>query len=1573
MRALSVVLLLLISSMTPMFGWSSASAPGDPISYRNGTEYSTPIEQMPSGQYNGFWVLTHEYPVPSEWIYELADAGVECWSFLPDSSFHCELNGHSPSELAKLEVKGMSKMSPEAKLHPKVLPALEGETKQYMITEGIGILQLILSGNELPDGIESRGDVNVLHHSWRWAKVEAGISGVHWLAKQSEIEWIEPNFEFEMDNDVADGIISADVLQSAAQMAGIDSSWSGLNGTGIVVAVADSGLDNGINNSAMHADFRDHILDIKGFPVSPGYQGLANPPYNDGASDVSGHGTHVAGSVLGDGTESSGVIKGIAPEAQLYMQAVEVYVDWTTYAESTYWWAVDGYGLNGLPDDLNQLFDEAAANGSNVHTNSWGSDADGEYTASSMQVDNSSWNHIGMLILTSAGNNGHDGNNDGEVDLDTMGSPATAKNVLTIGASENYRPSISYQGWGTGSDEWGELWSGNFSTAPVSTDHAADNSEGMSAFSSRGPTDDNRIKPDLSAPGSFILSTLSSATTTTGWGSYNSSYLYMGGTSMACPISAGAAALIYQHMFDNLAYTTPTSALIKGIMTASAHDMAGQYSSSTNGAGETAPNNHEGHGLLDLDRAVNSSFIDNESVGTGDSLGFRFDVPTSAPDLKVMLSWTDYPSTSAASTNLVNDLDFAIKDPSGTWTEYGNNLDNLYGTTIASPAQGTWEVYINGSSVPQGPQAFALVLDAPYDMTNLSSDQDSDGFEDDDDDCPTVAGSSTNDLSGCPDADSDGWSDTGDDFPNEITQWLDDDGDGYGDNPSGITPDSCIVISGTSSGDRYGCVDSDSDTWSNPDGLWTISNGADSCDSTWGNSTLDRNGCLDDDGDGQSNLNDILQNDPSQWLDTDGDGYYDNANPATNWDDCPSVAGNSTIDLQGCLDNDGDGVSNSGDGWPDDPTRSIDTDGDGFADGEDDCVNTPGNSTIGLLGCVDADGDGRPLEHDAFPSDQTQWNDTDSDGFGDNATGNYADDCPSVAGDSWQNGTLGCADSDQDGWADDEDSFSEDITQWHDSDGDGYGDNSIGTNPDACPSIAGNSTEGGMLGCIDGDGDGWADENDALPGDPTQNRDTDGDSYGDNPTGTDPDACPETAGNSTVDRLGCVDTDGDGVSDLNDAFPDDSTRTTDSDMDGFDDVEDNCPSTFGNSVNGSLGCFDADQDSWADANDSFPLDSTQWNDTDGDGFGDNASGILADDCPLIAGNSTSDTNGCLDTDGDGWSDSSDLFSTDPTEWADNDSDGFGDNSDVCPDTSGTATFGSLGCLDGDGDSWSDDMDFNSTDSSQWVDADGDGYGDNPSGTDGDECVGEYGLSVEDKLGCVDTDEDGWSDSGDDFPENPSQHLDSDGDGYGDNSDYGSEMADHWPDDPTRNTAEVDLSCDETHFSLDIANDSSIHFSCTITNGILNSLTVKVEWKAINAIESAARTQIIILEGGESKTVAFAGSVIEKGDHTMVIEASEPGSISSMAFTSITVKAINTDEGDSLELLFEKAEEIPYIQEIVAISIVGILLLVMAVSAKKRSIKRARERDIQINTLRQHRYNSRSGIGNTFGLDDNPLR
>ncbi|MEC7280261.1 MAG: hypothetical protein VXV98_09555, partial [Candidatus Thermoplasmatota archaeon] len=302
-----------------------------------------------------------------------------------------------------------------------------------------------------------------------------------------------------------------------------------------------------------------------------------------------------------------------------------------------------------------------------------------------------------------------------------------------------------------------------------------------------------------------------------------------------------------------------------------------------------------------------------------------------------MLAWTDPASTPAASTHLVNDLDLAVKDPSGTWTNLSNDEDNLRGLTFTSPAQGTWEVHVIGTSVPQGgPQMFAMTLSENWTLTNLTQDADLDGIEDDDDDCPNTYGRSTVDRVGCPDTDNDGYSNQdsswtlangADAFPAEPTQWADGDYDGYGDNAVGFQPDACTSVAGNSTQDRFGCIDSDGDGWSDPGGGYTVESGADACDDVLGASWRDRNGCADEDGDGASDPDptgasssngsawdvtdgaDAFLGDDTQWVDTDGDGYGDNPAPATDPDGCPTQFGDSTADRLGCPDTDGDTYS----------------------------------------------------------------------------------------------------------------------------------------------------------------------------------------------------------------------------------------------------------------------------------------------------------------------------------------------------------------------------------------------------------------------------------------------------------------------------------------------------------------------------------------------------------------------------------------------------------------------------------------------------------------------------------------
>ena len=200
-----------------------------------------------------------------------------------------------------------------------------------------------------------------------------------------------------------------------------------------------------------------------------------------------------------------------------------------------------------------------------------------------------------------------------------------------------------------------------------------------------------------------------------------------------------------------------------------------------------------------------------------------------------------------------------------------------------------------------------------------------------------------------------------------------------------------------------------------------------------------------------------------------------------------------------------------------------------------------------------------------------------------------------------------------------------------------------------------------------------------------------------------------------------------------------------------------------------------------------------------------------------------------------------------------------------------------------------------------------------------------------------------------------RYEDSDGDGYGDNNSPGAELPDHWPQDPARNTAEVLISCNPNEFKVDLATNSSLIFTCTITNMIQNDLTVIVEWKLMNAIDAGVRSHILVIPGNEFDTVAFSGQVVEKGDISSVIDASEPGDESSMANTVISIESINSDDGETFDDLFEQAKDVPHIQEIVAVSLALILGLFLVVNGRRNSKRRKSERLEHLNRVRAERF------------------
>jgi len=506
------------------------------------------------------------------------------------------------------------------------------------------------------------------------------------MSELAEVEWIEPYVAPRLLNNVA---------VQAARM-NVWNVWTnyGITGKGQVVAVCDTGLDTG-NLATMHPDFTNRIRAAHALGRAGDW------------SDPDGHGTHVCGSVLGNGSGAGGTFRGLAYEAEVIMQSV---LD-------------SGGNLGGLPSDLNNLYRQVYTNGARVHSDSWGVSVNGEYTSESRATDQFMWNNKDMLIVFAAGNEGVDGNGDGVIDLDSMSAPGTAKNVLTVGATENQRTSGGYSTY-----RWGTAWPADYPSNPIKDDYISRPwdgvNQGLAAFSSRGPCDDGRVKPDVCAPGTDIISCRSRAPGAgTGWGVHNTLYVYMGGTSMATPLTAGAAALARQYLIERRGITNPSAAVVKATLVNGAKSLTpGQYGTGVAREipAQPRPNNVEGWGQVNVEAALfppagcTSLFYDTYALTTGGTNTYLFTAP-GTNKLCITLAWTDYQATLAAGIKLMNDLDLVVVTPEGD-VVYGNRgagpdrLNNVEGIDFRTAAAGVYTIRVTGHNVPQGPQPYALVV-----------------------------------------------------------------------------------------------------------------------------------------------------------------------------------------------------------------------------------------------------------------------------------------------------------------------------------------------------------------------------------------------------------------------------------------------------------------------------------------------------------------------------------------------------------------------------------------------------------------------------------------------------------------------------------------------------------------------------------------------------------------------------------------------------------------------------------------------------------------------------------------------
>lgn len=594
----------------------------------------------------GLYIVDMIGPVNPEWREKLESTGVEVINYVPNYAYEVKMTPEIAEEVERFEfVDWVGIYQPEFKLAENLeigevnirlvegasedsIKKLESNLDTHSVTElstgGIKI-RADVSDDETFVDIAKMSQVYYISNFTK-PRAEDGM-GTQITGGGSYFwppDWKEDDGAFRLEEGSDAGNPEGDYGGEAGSLA----NQLGYTGDGVTIAVADSGIGDGKEGDAGHPDFTGRVKG--GFSYlwgeSENWQDTSGLPPDSTIQDS--HGTTAAGIAAADTYQGNGSkayedyykVQGAAPEAELF--AVRI--------------LEPQHGAYEGPDDYYEVVEKAREESdAYIHTNSWGqqeTETLGSYMKHDEDFDKAArdaGDGEPMVITASAGNRGELGTS----------SPGTGKNIISVGATYNLNP---------GSEE--------------------KNPDMVWGNSARGWTDDNRIKPDVVAPGQDRISTATP---------YDDEYPYredLDGTSFATPNVAGQAAVVVD-WYEDTYNEKPSPAMVKALLINTAEPL--ENDQSEDGNIDYIPNKHEGWGLVNLADIVredgpNFKLEDQETlIETGDKEEYEISYEDGDEPLKISLVWTDKEAQAGETDTLKNDLNLEVVSPYGD--EYRGN------------------------------------------------------------------------------------------------------------------------------------------------------------------------------------------------------------------------------------------------------------------------------------------------------------------------------------------------------------------------------------------------------------------------------------------------------------------------------------------------------------------------------------------------------------------------------------------------------------------------------------------------------------------------------------------------------------------------------------------------------------------------------------------------------------------------------------------------------------------------------------------------------------------------------------